>query len=137
MDKLTKAVLFAVALVWVAVIVSVARAQALDPVVDYRFVPEVIKNADGSTKRSTRIINAFKKKHPCPSTGLTSGACPGWAIDHVIPLIACGADSISNMQWLPATIKSCAGTQCKDRWERKVNKCPLPDGTPDVSELPL
>jgi hypothetical protein len=134
----TKAYLIVViCIAWGAVFFNTADAQVLDPIVDYRYTGEVIRNPDGTIKRSNRVINAFKKQHPCPSTGLTSGACPGWAIDHVIPLVACGRDAVSNMQWLPLTIKACSGTQCKDRWERKVNHCPNPDGSPNASDLPL
>lgn len=65
----------------------------------------------------------FRKIHECPSTGRHAGACPGWQVDHVIPLASCGCDIVENLQWLKNTIKTCAGTECKDRWERKVNKC--------------
>lgn len=41
----------------------------------------------------------FVREHPCPSTGKTHGACPGWVVDHVIPLCAGGADDPNNMQW--------------------------------------
>jgi hypothetical protein len=39
----------------------------------------------GSDERSTAAKNAFKRAHPCPSTGRSSGSCPGYVIDHVIP----------------------------------------------------
>jgi hypothetical protein len=42
---------------------------------------------------------AFIKAHPCPSTGKTRGACPGYFVDHVTPLCAGGRDHSSNMQW--------------------------------------
>ena len=42
---------------------------------------------------------AFKKQSPCPSTGKTSGSCPGYVIDHVKPLKRGGADAPGNMQW--------------------------------------
>lgn len=71
-------------------------------------------------KRDSAVVAAFKSIHPCPVTGLSTGACPGWSVDHVIPLAVGGCDSVSNLQWLPNEIKSCAGTVCKDRWERKV-----------------
>ena len=52
-------------------------------------------------------------KHPCPSTGRTSGACPGYVVDHVKPLACGGADAASNMQW-----QTVAEGKAKDKWER-------------------
>lgn len=78
------------------------------------------RDRDGSISRRADVLRAFKRIHPCPSTWATSGPCPGWAIDHVIPLKNGGCDSVHNLQWLPNEIKSCGGDKCKDRWERKV-----------------
>jgi len=69
----------------------------------------------------------FRSHHACPSTGRRSGACPGWQVDHVIPLASCGCDVVENLQWLKTEIKTCAGSLCKDRWERKINRCPTKD----------
>ena len=83
--------------------------------------------ADGTIKRRADVIKAFKRIHPCPVTGLATGPCAGWQVDHVLPLSVCGCDSVSNMTWLPVAIKTCAsstGFPCKDQWERKVYKCP-------------
>lgn len=44
-------------------------------------------------------VRAFRKLHACPATGNHTGACPGWVVDHVIPLCAGGADHPDNMQW--------------------------------------
>lgn len=41
----------------------------------------------------------FVREHPCPVTGKTRGSCPGWVVDHIVPLCAGGADAPSNMQW--------------------------------------
>jgi hypothetical protein len=41
----------------------------------------------------------FQRQHPCPSTGRTTGACPGFVKDHVIPLACGGPDSVANLQW--------------------------------------
>lgn len=107
---------FAAIVAILVLIAGHARAGSLD---ETRYCG-IIRNDQGKTLRSPRSIAAFKKLHPCPVTGKTSGACKGWAIDHVVPLDCGGCDAVSNMQWLPATIKSCKGTQCKDRWERRV-----------------
>jgi hypothetical protein len=50
--------------------------------------------------------------HPCPSTGRTSGSCPGYVVDHVTPLKRNGADRPSNMQW-----QTVAEAKAKDKWE--------------------
>ena len=42
---------------------------------------------------------AFERDHPCPSTGEPRGACPGYVVDHIIPLKRGGADLPENMQW--------------------------------------
>lgn len=44
---------------------------------------------------------AFRKAHPCPSTGKQSGRCPGYQIDHTRALMNGGEDRAANMQWLP------------------------------------
>lgn len=89
----------------------------------------VIRNADGTIHRSAATIAEFRSWHPCPSTGLYKGACPGWAINHIVPLACGGRDVAWNMAWLPNDIKACAGTHCVDRFERKINahNPPLPD----------
>ena len=53
----------------------------------------------GHIKRSKQAKDRFKKSHICPSTGKASGACPGYEIDHVIPLKRGGEDAPNNMQW--------------------------------------
>ena len=112
-------------LIVLALLMTATCAIADPRLIETRYCGTPARNADGSIKRSTAVLNAFKRAHPCPATGLTTGACPGWAVDHVIPLVACGCDSVSNMQWLKNEIKSCAGDVCKDRWERKINQCPV------------
>jgi hypothetical protein len=85
------------------------------------------RDKDGSISRRADVLRAFKRHHPCPSTGKTSGPCPGFAIDHVIPLANGGCDSVHNLQWLPHELKSCPRV-CKDRWERDVYKPRNPEG---------
>jgi hypothetical protein len=49
---------------------------------------------------------------PCLSTGRTSGACPGYVIDHKTALKRGGADASANMQWQTIT-----AAKAKDRTE--------------------
>ena len=90
----------------------------VDPTKELRVcgVPE--RDEEGKIARSTAVLNAYRKIHPCPVTGKSYGACPGWAINHVIPLAKGGCDSVINLQWLPVQIKSCSSEYCIDRWER-------------------
>jgi hypothetical protein len=93
----------------------------IDPMRDYRICGEPARDKTGEIIRSAAVKAAYRKVHPCPSTGSykAADACPGWAINHVIPLASGGCDSVINMVWMPAQIKSCASQYCIDRWERK------------------
>lgn len=104
----------------VALLVAVQAHAQLPPVQEVRYCGSPARLADGSIKRRADVLSAFKRQHPCPATGKASGACPGWAIDHVIPLVCGGCDSVGNLQWLPTQIKSAAGIYPKDRWEQRV-----------------
>lgn len=95
------------------------------PLEETRYCGEPARMADGSIRRRADVIRAFKKTHPCPVTGAATGACPGWAVDHVIPLAVGGCDSVSNLQWLPNEIKSAPGATPKDRWERRLYGSPF------------
>ena len=72
----------------------------------------VQRDANGKIHRSSGAKAAFKKSHPCPSTGKTSGACPGYVVDHVKALKRGGADAPSNMQW-----QTKGAARAKDRVE--------------------
>lgn len=63
-------------------------------------------------KRDPAERAAFMRQNPCPSTGKTRGACPGYVVDHIQPLKRGGCDCPSNMQW--QTIEQ---GKAKDRWE--------------------
>lgn len=50
-------------------------------------------------ERSSAQRAAFVREHPCPATAQTRAPCPGYVVDHIIPLCGGGADAPSNMQW--------------------------------------
>ena len=106
---------------------SMGTSWALDPRVCYPDTALIPRDAAGGIKRSMAVRAQFVRDTPCPVNHQVTGACPGWSVDHVIPLAEGGCDTAGNMQWLPLTIKSCAGTQCKDRWERRVYARPQLD----------
>jgi hypothetical protein len=65
--------------------------------------------------RSREVTREFQREHPCPSTGKTSGTCPGYRKDHIVPLACGGPDAVQNIQW--QTIRA---ARAKDRWELKA-----------------
>jgi hypothetical protein len=71
-----------------------------------------LRDSHGKIERSKKAKDDFERTHPCPSTGKTSGACPGYVIDHVVALKRGGADDPSNMQW-----QTVADAKAKDKWE--------------------
>lgn len=83
---------------------------------DCRYQGYVIRNEDGSIPRDYKVVIEYKKIHPCPSTGLHYGACPGWSLNHNCPL-ACGCvDAVWNLSWMRNDVKKIV-----DGYERKIN----------------
>ena len=70
------------------------------------------RDRHGRIRRSSAAKHAFEKQQPCPSTGRTTGQCPGYVVDHVRPLECGGADAPSNMQW-----QTVADGKAKDKTE--------------------
>lgn len=66
------------------------------------------------SQRSTSVLLAFKRQNPCPATEARRGACPGYVIDHIIPLCAGGPDALGNLQW-----QTRADSLLKDREDRR------------------
>lgn len=70
--------------------------------------------------RSKAQRSAFVRANPCPETGVTRGACPGWEVDHIEPLCAGGVDRPENMQWLQVD-------EHKVKTKRDVRFCRIAD----------
>lgn len=68
-----------------------------------------------ATNRSAAARYQFKKLNPCPANGERLGRCPGYVIDHIVPLCADGPDLPENMQWQTAE-----EAKLKDVLERKI-----------------
>lgn len=69
-----------------------------------------------ATPRDPATVYAFRKANACPSTGkLGMGACPGWVVDHVLPLCLGGPDVVQNMQW-----QEVRQSYIKDVFERQM-----------------
>ena len=72
------------------------------------------RTSDGKIARSKWAVTLFKRQHPCPTTGLSKGLCPGYVVDHAQALCKCGADRPINLRWQTAK-----DARLKDRWECK------------------
>src|SRR6266446_5059502 len=81
-------------------------------VVIFCLSPGVLPTASAQEHRSSAVAREFQRENPCPSTGQTSGACPGWIKDHIIALRCGGPDDPANMQW--QTVEE---AKAKDKWE--------------------
>jgi hypothetical protein len=75
--------------------VSAARASSVALLL-------VASLACAAPARSPTLRAEFQRIEPCPATGQPRGPCPGYQVDHAVPLCLGGAgvDIISNLQWL-------------------------------------
>jgi len=60
----------------------------------------VHRDWDGRIARSREVVAYWRETNPCPSTGRTSGRCPGYEVNHKVPLFCGGADAPRNLEWL-------------------------------------
>jgi hypothetical protein len=91
---------------------AITLSNCTSPPIQTASPPQIQRDAHGRIIRSAAARAAFKRLHPCPSTKRSTGACPGYIIDHVIALKRGGADSPSNMQW-----QTVEDAKAKDRVE--------------------
>jgi hypothetical protein len=107
----------------VAILFCAVTAKA-NPLEETRYCGSPKRDARGQIIRRADVIRAFRKIHPCPSTGLYTGSCPLWQLNHDISLACGGCDEVSNLSWRNVYIKTCAKPYCIDRFELKINQAP-------------
>jgi hypothetical protein len=83
----------------VAVLLAAAPALTKSSGGSYAKCSYCARDSHGKIKRSSTAKREFKSSNPCPLTGKSAGACPGYVIDHKQALKHGGADSPDNMQW--------------------------------------
>jgi hypothetical protein len=88
------------------------KKAASKPKLALACLPE--RDASGRFKRDYRQRRAFIEANPCPVTGSRNyrDKCPGYHVDHVVPLACCGADDPSNMKWTRAEENLAKGARC-------------------------
>jgi hypothetical protein len=128
-------ILFAVVFTVVAHCAPTYSDNTMDPLKEYRYCGEPTRDANGVITRDQKVIAAFRELNPCPSTGMTTGACPRWSLNHEKPRACGGCDAVYNLVWAPNIIKSSAGIGI-DRYERQINGGVAPN-TPACTAVPL
>ena len=96
----------------------------------------IVASVGARAAESARPSNAeilFRLENPCPATGMRQGACKGYVVDRVIPILCGGEEDPANMRW-----QTLAEAKEKDRWEkigcRKGRKLVLPGASASVTE---
>ena len=78
--------------------------------------------------RSREVTREFQREHPCPSTGKTSGACPGYRKDHIRPLSCGGADAVQNLQWQTVAAARAKPTMPSEFRDQPLLDAPVEEG---------
>lgn len=92
--------------------------QAILFVVFVIMLAGIAREASAETVRHRTTVYAFKVTHVCPATKKKGNfPCPGYIVDHVVPLCKNGPDAVSNMQW-----QTIADAKAKDKVECKNKK---------------
>lgn len=80
--------------------------------------------AEAKIHRSGQARQDFKRQHPCPATGRSTGKCPGFVIDHKQGLCVGGEDHPRNMMWMTRTAAAAKDRwECKPGWHLKLHDC--------------
>jgi len=110
--KMRKSFIIFLILLFILPVTADARSKGNQSSHTKTYCSSCTRDKHGKIARSSKAKQSFRKNHPCPSTGKTSGACAGHVIDHIKPLKKGGRDASSNMQW--QTVKD---AKAKDKRE--------------------
>lgn len=113
-------VVVAISFLFVTACFSIAPAYA-EPISngDPRYCEEPKRNAAGKIIRSRAVRLDFEAKYPLPSHLKRSD----FQVNHPVPLVCGGCDTIENMIWMHTKAKTCADDWCQDRHEQ-ITMCP-------------
>jgi hypothetical protein len=73
---------------------------------------DIARDGEGKILRSAAVIREFRAMNPCPATGKIQKSCPGYVVDHIMPLCGYGIDKLVNLQYQPI-----AEAKSKDKLE--------------------
>ena len=92
------------------------QAPALN-LTETRYCGAPKRDFNGVIIRDSKVVYAFRKANACPSTQIFGmSACPGWSLNHSIPLACGGCDAVSNLTWMRNDVKKIV-----DNYERKIS----------------
>ena len=74
--------------------------------------------AGSALARDPAQVRAFRKQNVCPATEKRAGPCPGYVVDHIMPLCAGGEDHPRNMAYMDVT-----SAKAKDVLEKRHCAC--------------
>lgn len=123
-------------LTWLLLLVFLlagTAATAQSALVETRYCGAPRRDFNGVIVRDPKVIYAFRKEKPCPKTQKYGmGACPGWALNHPMPLACGGCDEVSNLMWMRNDVK-----RIVDSYERKISAStpPQPDTAACVNKV--
>lgn len=100
-------------------LILIIAALPFNTYADTRYCGEPQRYDDGRIKRSQAVINEFIKLYPLPANFERKD----YQINHAIPLVCGGCDTIENMIWMHVKAKTCDEDYCQDRHEQ-VTMCP-------------
>ena len=74
----------------------------------------------------------FQRLNPCPANNAREGDCPGYAIQHVVPLCLGGPDVAYNLRW-----QRLADLKRNEVADARDCRAPTQEAHPPVAEIPF